>query len=152
MLTQIWRPKNNYEVALFEFLLDAKLETTIDFTPLLQSRQARENKIERLQAEIYEGRDLMVDRLMAEITKKFKMLFKADITNGRNRIEHGGLVPHMMRHIRAYNLRVEKHLPEYMIQRLFDWKEGMVDYYTDIANAMQEEEEFDAWERLEPNE
>lgn len=152
MLTQIWRPRNNYEIALFEFLLDGKMETTIDFTPLLQSRSMRQEKINRLQAELYEGRDPIVEKLMSEITKKFKILFKADITNGHNRIEYGGLVPHMLRHIRAYNIRVEKHIPDYMIQRLLDWQEGMVDYYTDIANAMQEEEEFDLYERLEPEE
>lgn len=152
ILTQIWRPRNNYEIALFEFLLDGKLETTIDFTPLLQSRGLRPDKVKRMQVELYEGRDPVVEKLMAEITKKFKGLFKADITNGHKRIENGGMVPHMLRHIRAYNLRVEKHIPEYGIQRVLDWKEGMVDYYTDIANAMQEEEEFDMYERLEPEE
>lgn len=120
---------NAYELAMFQYLLQGRQSITIDFTPLLPPRfQVKEPKAlidMNYQSSLFSG-----------ITKKFNM-FKMDITNGTTTIKNTGIVPHMLRHMRAYDMKVIHRYSNSFIQKTFTWKkEDMVSYYTDILNML----------------
>ena len=76
-LSAIFFPFNEFEKALFEYLLQGRMQETIDFTPLLPASVVRDM--------FEEGIPNDIDKLEATlpgINKKFKM-FKASITDGR---------------------------------------------------------------------
>ena len=147
--TQIFKAWNQYEKALFEFLLGGKLENTIDFSPLIDINSKHPERKEHFKL-AYNGRDNQLDEMMAQISFRFSRLFKADIVGKDNaKRVNEGLVPHMLRHLRISNLRVEKDIPDSMCQKLFGWDDpAMVGYYSDVRRSIQEKEEIEIYKRL----
>jgi hypothetical protein len=135
LVSHIFRAENEYEKALFEFLLNGRETMRWDFTPLLPPRYRNTQDLLEKECEksVYAG-----------ITKRFKM-FKAEITNGKI-VEKDSLVPHMLRHMRAYDLWIIHKYNPFLVQRLLNWdKTDMLYYYTDIKNTIQELEELNEY-------
>jgi hypothetical protein len=123
---------NVYEHALMQYLLQGRQRMTIDFTPLLPPK-FREVDPEKLMSMEYES------SLFSGITKKFKM-FKLPITDGKKVIENTNIVPHMLRHMRAYDAKIIHKYSNSFIQKMFGWnRETMVEYYTDIKAMLGKE-------------
>lgn len=148
LLSQLFKAWNKHEQALFEFLLGEKNEVALDFTPLIDPQNKHPEIAEHLQV-AYNGRDELHYRIGAQISTRFAQLFKADITNHENeKVSNTGIVPHMLRHIRAYDLLIGKDLPEGLCAKLIGWKPVMLQYYADISRSMQEKEEMDIYKHL----
>jgi|SRR5271157_487914 len=148
-IPQVFRAWNKYELALFNYLLDNKDRITIDFSLLLPPRSRKILQTE--DGEKY--RDLTVLRnIMHDISQRFSGMFKANITNGEKIIKNGGIVPHQLRHIKAYELWINKNLPPALIQRLIGWKKlSMLEYYSYISKAMQEKEMKQIYKQMRTN-
>lgn len=147
-----WTP---YEKSLFDFLLGGYKERTIDFKQLFIGRKPRKEQLEEFKKQLYgaefsnpKGRNKIVNSLTSQISRRFSMMFKADIGNGRINIQNGNMAPHMLRHLRAYDLLVIKNLKESFVEKLIGWGPGMADYYADIKRSMSEREEISFYEGL----
>lgn len=138
LTTHYWRAEAPHEKALFEFLLRGRAQITIDFLPLLPKRVFGKD-IKRV-LEKYSPEN---GNIFNGITIRFEML-KAKITDGREEYT-SSLVPHMLRHMRAYDLLVNHEYKPQFIQRLMDWdKSDMPFYYGDISEMLKQKEEL-AW-------
>jgi integrase len=72
------------------------------------------------------------------ITNRFKHHFKATLTDGSNIYEDRGIPPHVLRHLRAYNLLLNRGYEESFIQVFFGWsRKAMLEHYTYIKLALQ---------------
>ena len=142
---QIFRIWNAYEQSLIDFLLQGRTEISISFLPLLPKRfqvLSKEDREKILLAQSNEKETYLIS-----ITSKFKM-FRARITNGRKGLD-GWILPHMLRHMRAYNLLINKHIRSEIVQRLLGWnRKEMVDYYADIKNTLGEQEMIEIYRSM----
>lgn len=161
VLSNIYNPKrkimenrfvawNKYEKALFEFLLNGNLMVSLNFKPLLPSYGKRAKKIdESFNSLSYNGESKAIRQYGSQISDRFSKLFKADVVNQETmKVEHMGIVPHMLRHVRAYDLLVNKELRESMVQRLIGWESEMVYYYADIESSMGEKQETEIYHSM----
>lgn len=134
--SHIWCCENAEEKALWEYLCEGKGRITIDFNVLLPPRFHKMPEEARLKE--YETTN---GNFLNGITLKFKQ-FTTNITNGRE-VKETNIVPHMLRHLRAYDLIVNHHYNDILVQRLLDWdNHNMVYYYLDIKDMLQEEDEI----------
>jgi len=137
MVTHRFIAYDMHEKAFFDYLLNGKQIATFDFTPLLPPRYRNCNAEELLKE--YHKKN---GELFTGITMRFKML-KADITDGREEV-HGSIVPHMLRHLRAYDLWIVHHMRPTMVQRLLDWSDHkMLYHYSDIREVIKEMQEVE---------
>ena len=138
-LSPIFFSFNEFERACFEFLLQGRLQTTIGFTSLLPTA---------VQKTFANGRPTDIGKLQAALSgidKKFRM-FKASITDGQKVVENGSIVPHMLRHLRAYDL-IAHGTPPHLVQRLLGWdSRDMVDRYADINGFVNDAETLAMWQ------
>lgn len=149
VIVQIFKAWNSYEKALFEFLLQGLTERSLDFKPLIASKERDEAfMLKHFNNETYTGKDKAVNSIMAQVSRRFSQLFKAKMSDGKKNFE-AGIVPHQLRHLRAYDQLVIKHIKEPIVMKNMNWGRGMVDYYADIGKAMREEEIIDAYEQQE---
>jgi integrase len=121
---------NSYELAMFQYLLQGRQKMIIDFTPLLPPKFQKMNLDTLLNMEFDSS-------LFSAITKRFR-IFKLPITNGSIVEENNSIVPHMLRHMRAYDMKVIHSYSNSFIQKVFGWKkEDMISYYTDILHSLK---------------
>lgn len=139
ILSAIFFTFNEYEKALLEYLLQGRTQITIDFSRLLPAS---------VQKTFVEGVPIDIAKLEAVlpvIDKKFRM-FKASITDGQRVVENGSIVPHMLRHLRAYDL-IAHGTPPHLVQRLLGWdSRDMVDRYADINGFVNDAETLAMWQ------
>lgn len=127
---------NEYEHAMMQYLLQGRQRVIIDFTPLLPPR-ARKLNYEELMSMEYNS------NIFSGLTLKFKM-FKLSITDGTKIIENTNIVPHMLRHMRAYDAKIIHKYSNSFIQKMFGWnREEMVSYYNDILNMLGAAEQIE---------
>ena len=130
---------NPYENAMSRYILQDKLTATIDFTPLLP---------QRIQEAIANGQATtqMLEIAVTGITKKFRMFKVTKITDGTTTFENTNIVPHMLRHMRAYDLAVVHSVPMNLVERLLGWSSvDMTRRYVDIQLAINDREIFSMW-------
>lgn len=141
-ISQLFMPLNEYERALFELLLKGRQQVTLDFTPLLFPYKYNAAMKRAVQSESLVKDTAVRERerqLMANFSHRFSLRFPAIITDGKQSVE-SSLVPHMIRHIRTYNLKSVKGFPRDVVQKLGGWKTDMVGYYVDVRRSMAEED------------
>ncbi|MEM4066536.1 MAG: tyrosine-type recombinase/integrase [Candidatus Micrarchaeaceae archaeon] len=144
-MSAIFKINNPYERALLDFLMQGRQELSFDFTPLLPKSFIKMPQDEREAALL--GTSAEKERFIASMTAKFRM-FKTRITDGRKAVDYH-LLPHMLRHLRAYCLLINYGLPPELVRRLLGWtSKAMVDYYAEINAAMQEKEEIAIYEQM----
>lgn len=123
---------NIYEHALMQYLMQGRQLMRLDFTPLLPAKFRGLNP-DKLMTLEYDS------SMFSGITHKFKM-FKLPITDGKRVIENAGIVPHMLRHMRVYDLKIIHNYSNAFIQKAFGWnREMMVEYYTDVRSMLGKE-------------
>lgn len=142
IITQTFRALNRYEESLFEYLLNGNIRVAIDFKDLFVNRKNRKKELIQFKKDLYLGKNKIINSLVAQISKRFSQMFKADISNGTIHLKNAGLRPHMLRHIRAYNLFASKDLPRAYVQSVVGWGDDMVGYYSDIKEFMREKEQI----------
>ncbi len=150
IISQIFMPMNEFERALFEMLLKGKQQATLDFTPLLFPYRYNMKLKASLQSETFVSDPMTREkerRVLANFSKRFAMRFPEVITDGR-RTEEAGMVPHMIRHIRTYNLTAVKGFPKDKVQKLGGWKTDMVGYYADVRRSIEEADMFRFYDSL----
>ena len=141
-----FRAFNVYEDGLFQYLMQGRQTMKFDFTPLLSAANMR--AFAKEDPEHTDSASLR--KIMTTVTKRFNQMFKADITNGDIRHEHGNVTPHMLRHIRAYDLWINEGMKPQFVQKVFGWKRlSMLEYYADLSRAMQTKEMLAELERIE---
>jgi uncharacterized C2H2 Zn-finger protein len=137
---------NVYERALMQYLLRGRQIMTIDFTPLLPPRFQGADPDKLLGMEYQSS-------LFSGITKKFN-IFRLSITDGKRVVEDSNIVPHMLRHMRAYDLKIIHGYGTDFLQKYFGWdREAMVEYYLDIKSMLGKEamlEEIKRHKVIEP--
>ena len=76
--------------------------------------------------------------------------FFADMKTSQGEIiHHCGITPHNLRHLRAYNLHIERGLPPQLIQSLFGWKDlKMLTYYVELSRAIQSKAQIEMLKNL----
>lgn len=117
----IFPEENKYEAALWQFIAPGD-RNTLDFSPLLY------------------GKPLNSESL-SNISKAFSERFKSDISNPFKTEEGAGIVPHMLRHARAYDLYINHNMKEFVVLKLLRWtRRDMLDWYVDIKDTLQERE------------
>ena len=127
---------NVYEHALMQYLMQGRQRITLDFRALLPKRFQNLNPDELMSL----GYESM---MLSSITKRFRM-FKLPITDGKRVIENTNVVPHMLRHMRLYDLKIIHKYSNAFIQKTFGWnREMMVEYYLDIKNMLGKEAMLD---------
>lgn len=138
-IEQTWIANNPFEYAMFLYLLKGRHRVTIDFKPLLPSSYQNKDNIDDINY-----KDLI------SITERFKRVFgKINITDGKKILQNDSIVPHMLRHMRVYDLIVIHNYPPTMVQHLIGWDSiDMVEYYTDIKNQMKNKEMIAQYERM----
>jgi integrase len=120
---------NPYELAMFQYLLQGRQRTTIDFTPLLPPRFQKADTETLINTKYNSS-------LFVGITQKFKM-FKMSITDGATIKESNSIVPHMLRHMRTYDMKINHGYSNSFVQKVFGWKkEDMVSYYADVLHML----------------
>lgn len=118
---------NVYEHAMMQYLLQGRQRMILDFTPLLPQ------KFQELDADSLMNMEYK-SSLFSGITKKFKM-FKMSITDGTKIIENTNIVPHMLRHMRLYDVKINHKYSNSFIQKMFSWeREEMISYYADVRH------------------
>ncbi len=127
-----WPIQNEYDKALFEYLLRGRQVVSIDFTPLLSAKDRNISTSKMAEGNLH----------LNAITMKFMKTFtKQQITNGKIQLE-GYILPHMLRHLRAYDLMITHRRSPLWVQRMMDWDtEEMPYYYVDIKDMMDALEE-----------
>lgn len=140
IITQTIIPLSAAEKALFERLMQGKRRVELDFTPLLRLDQY---EIEYLQIMEYLPKDPEIERKMRIFSWDFRMKFHANINTGEEILKNSGLVPHMLRHIRAFDQVIVKRLGEGFVLKNFDWSRKMLDYYLDLKRSMGVAEQRD---------
>jgi uncharacterized C2H2 Zn-finger protein len=124
--------ENVHEHALMQYLMQGRQRVTIDFTPLLPPRFRSLDPAELMSREYQSS-------MFSGITKKFRM-FKLSITDGKRIVENTSIVPHMLRHMRVYDLKVTHKYSNAFIQKAFGWnREMMVEYYADVRHMLGKE-------------
>lgn len=152
VLQQTFKSWNEYETALFEFLLNNNAEITLDFKPLLDTSGKHPEKLKTFKPQYNKG-DVVLRDLGSNFTFRFANLFRADMMDKENnkRIKEG-IVPHQIRHWRVYNLKVEKNIPDGLVQKLMGWDDNMMlYYYADVKRSIQEKEAVSIYESMETN-
>ncbi len=145
IVSHIWKPENKEEKALWEYICESKNRITIDFSSLLPPRYFKLTEKEKLKE--YKKTN---SNLLNGITKKFNQ-FKTIITNGHEEL-NSSIVPHMLRHLRAFDLIIDHKYQDVLVQRLLDWDSHyMVYYYLDIKNMLQEKDEISQYINREKN-
>jgi len=139
-----WQAQNEWERNFFEYLLGPRNSVTIDFTPLLPPR-FRGYGMEKL-LKHYEKEQ---SNMFTDINKRFK-IFKAMLYDPEKKeAVEGYLTPHMLRHLKAFDLIVEHKYPPWLVQQLLHWdSEVMVNYYADIKNALRNIEIVQQYEAM----
>lgn len=71
--------------------------------------------------------------------------FKADLKDANgNRKPHHSISPHILRHLRAYNLHIEHNVPKTLVAKWLGWRdERMFFWYVEIARAMSIKSQLD---------
>ena len=139
LLSSIFFSFDVFERALFEYLLQGRMQTTIDFSALLPAA-ARGTFEEGFPHDINK-----LEAALPNIDKKFKM-FKTDITDGSEIIKNSPITPHMLRHLRAFDLIAVHGTPPHLVQRLLGWdSRDMVDRYADINGFVNDAETLAMW-------
>jgi len=135
-MQQVFLPLNRYEESLWQFVMDSKELATIDFMPLLSATAP-----ERTRGMAIEDREAYVKPRLANLTTSIKDKFKADITNGET-LSHEGLRPHMLKHIRAYDLKAKGNKDE-LVMALLGWDSAdmLYSHYIDLQRMMQVKEQ-----------
>mgnify|MGYP001626464596 FL=1 len=133
-----WLVHSDYEMQLFYFLLEGRKEISLNFDQLLGRRLDKDISTQELRL------------LGSKITHKFEKNFIMEITNGEQTLKTG--IPiHLLRHLRAYELVVNKGYPPALVQKLIGWNTmDMVFYYAQIQKAMRQKEVLAMYEKL-PN-
>ena len=142
VLSSIFFTFNEFERALFEYLLQGRLQTTIDFSALLPAaarstfEEGFPNDINKLEA------------ALPSIDKKFKM-FKTDITDGSQIMKNASITPHMLRHARAYDLIANHGVQTHLVQKLLGWQTSdMVNRYADVSAYINDSETLAMWQTV----
>ena len=142
MLSPIFYTFSGFERACFEFLLQGRQSITIDFTPLLPAA---------VQKTFANGRPTDIGKLQAAlpgIDKRFRM-FKASISDGGRVIKNASIVPHMLRHLRAYDLIANHGVQPHLVQKLLGWQtDSMVFKYADISSYLNDVETLSMWQHV----
>lgn len=142
--SHIWRAESIHEKALFDYLLHGRSAATLDFRPLLPSRY-QDVDIDSLVKEYNEKNG----NLFIGITSRFDTMLKARVASRKGEVD-SSLVPHMLRHMRAYDLLVNHQYAPVRVQNLLDWYgQELVFYYSDIREMLHEQEEF-VWYEQNP--
>ena len=128
-----------HERALVDYVLNGKQMATIDFTPLLPLS---------VQHTFVDNSPTDIDKLeskLSGITQKFKM-FKMSITDGATTKEGESIVPHMLRHLRAFDLIANHGVSLPLAQRLLGWQSSdLAMRYADISSHISDTETFQLW-------
>ncbi len=157
---------NQYEIALFEFLLNGNQETILDFRPLIDASNKHPERLKSFNikynyttttiqkdGKAYEkiNGDPILRDIGSQITYRFSKLFRANMVDKLgNKLPNEGIVPHQIRHWRAYNLKIEKNIKDELVLRLIGWdNKYMLDYYSDIKHSIQENEAIAIYEDME---
>lgn len=150
IISPIFSPKNDkYEKALFDYLIDGRAIVKLNFGSLLLSENDRLNEAE-FEVSSYEDKEKILKKRASHITRSVQSTFKAKITNGHKVMENQGVNPHILRHVRAYDLVINKGIKKEMVAKLLGWSnDNMVGYYSDIKNAMRAEEMVDQYLRMD---
>ncbi len=131
-----WLVHSDYEMQLFYFLLEGRKEMALNFDQLLGRRINKDISTEELR------------KIGVKITHGFERNFKMEITNGEQ-IKKVGIPIHLLRHLRAYELVVNKGYPPALVQKLVGWSSmNMVFYYAQIQKAMKQKEILAMYEKL----
>lgn len=149
VFSPIFMPREDrYEKALFEYLLNGKSLAKLNFSPLILSKKDNLSP-DRFDGLPYEEKEALLEKRSAHITRIIKNTFRTKITNGHKIMEDEGVNPHILRHVRAYDLVINKGIKKEMVAKLLGWSDDkMVGYYSDIKNAMREEEMIGEYLRL----
>ena len=133
-LTQIIFAENPSEEALFQFIMQGRIQRTFDFFALLPAKAQAALKVEPLNFKVVASGATILSR-------KFAKIFKANLSDGKEAFENAGPVPHMLRHARAYDLLVTHRLPISLVQRLLGWQtRDLVDRYADVSSGIESQE------------
>jgi len=127
-ITPLFRPENIWEEALWKFIAP-NIVNTLDFMPLINNTLTKQS--------------------LKQLTTKFSMRFRADITDGESKvIKNGGIVPHMLRHARLFDTKIIHAYEDAQIVKLFGWdSRDMIDHYADIKSSIGEMEQLKMYER-----
>jgi integrase len=132
---------DKYENALFQFIMKGRKLATLDFTPLLVGRTAKNISLGMSTAELRQ--------VGSYVSRDFTGRLKMNITDGVKHLDNASVPLHLLRHIRAYDLLINKDYPPTIIQRLLGWNDiKMVYYYADIVNAFNAKEQISMYKRM----
>ena len=69
--------------------------------------------------------------------------FRTDLTDGEKIYKQAGISPHILRHLRDFNLRVNKGYPREVVKKLIGWHtEDMMDYYLQTTKTLRDMEQL----------
>lgn len=70
--------------------------------------------------------------------------FRTDLTDGEHIFKDEGILPHMLRHLRAFNFLVERGYSETLVQSFFGWdRREMVSYYVYIRKMLDAQHQLE---------
>jgi hypothetical protein len=79
----------------------------------------------------------------ARLSQLIERNFRANLTDGEKIYKNAGITPHILRHMRDYNLRVNKGYPPESVQKIIGWhNEKMMHYYLMINKTLKDEEQL----------
>ena len=120
---------DRFELALWSFLLQGRERLTIDFSDLLP-KKARLALAEPINIKLLESG-------CTSLSRRFARTFRASLNDGKAIHENSSVVPHQLRHLRAYSLLVTNGWPRPLAMKVIGWDTGaMLDRYADIASAL----------------
>ena len=77
-----------------------------------------------------------------------KRHFKTTLTDGEN-TDYQGITPHILRHLRFYNVKINKGYPDDLIQSYFGWtSKDMFEHYLYIDKQVRSVEQRQILERF----
>ncbi len=75
---------------------------------------------------------------LARVSKAFKGHFCANLTDGYKTFDNHGITPHILRHLRAYNLQINRRYPAELIQAYMGWDTAdMLSHYVYISKQLK---------------
>ncbi len=86
----------------------------------------------------------------ANLSQVLKHNFRANMTDDKNIYEDHGITPHNLRHLRAYNMLINKGYPPELIQAYMGWaRKDMLEHYVYIQKQLKTAGQLEMLDRLE---
>ena len=82
------------------------------------------------------------------LSRSLTSAFKTDLTDGNEVFRGAGIPPHVLRHLRVYNLKFNRGYDLDFIQALLGWKKkDMFEHYVYISKMLRDKEQLQVLER-----